>query len=109
MDCLIWFPTSAVLSGFAKAFYFTIRMLTSCVATLGDLLVCTPVASRSLSATGDPEGPFSVDAGGGGECHLYLRPQLRLPFLVGVLVFRAGDDCCRGLIGLFHVVSDTLG
>ena len=99
-----------MLSGLAEAFYFAISMSTSGVATLRDLLARTPVALRLLSATGGAGGRFSVGAGGGDLPSLSL-PTAASALLLGVLlvVFRAGEDCCRGLIGSFHVVSGTLG
>jgi len=49
--------------------------------------------------------------GGGGAPNLpsLSSPTAASALSVGVLVFRAGEDCCRGLIGSFHVVSGTLG
>jgi len=59
-------------------------MLTSVVATLRDLLACTPVASRLLLATGDPGDMFSVGAGGFAIAQ-NGRVQLPRPFLVVIL------------------------
>jgi len=58
---------------------------------------------------GDPGGGSSVGAGGGGNLPSLSSPTAASALSVGVLVFKAGEDCCRGLIGSFHVVSGTLG
>ena len=82
-------------------------MSSNSVAALRALLASSSVAAPAPSSA-DPGGTsFSVGgcAGGGG------LPPLSSPMaadLVGVLVFRAGDDRCRGLIGSSNVVCGVV-
>jgi hypothetical protein len=95
---------------FCRSFLLTmISMSTSGVATLRNLLARSSAASRTLLSAGAPGGLFSVGAGVRGALPSLSSPMAASALSVGVFVFRAGDDRCRGLIGLFNVVSGTAG